>query len=235
MDQETDSPGACQAKCVNSALMGGDCKFFTHFETTCYLLRSCDSVAPVPGCVSGPYLPDYDSCGFSTTSGPEETTTGIETTTPPEPTTTAEQTPAPTTSESGCSNFYPGFLCNAELNLIDTITHIVTPTECQTLCQLREGCNFWSHWIEVRDQHIGHCDLHWSCPYLEEDKCLSEADPKCPIVPSSIYGDADEDVNDAREELDAALEKDMPPGPGSGECGCISGPAYPNIGECDFW
>ena len=64
---------------------------------------------------------------------------------------------------------------------------------------------------------------------------FSEADPKCPIVPSSIYGDTDEDVNDAREELDAALEKDMPPGPGSGECGCISGPAYPNIGECDFW
>ena len=80
-----------------------------------------------------------------------------------------------------------------------------------------------------------------SCFYRDDDKhenkkyFYSEADPKCPIIPSSIYGDTDDDVNDAREELDAALEKDMPPGPGSGECGCIAGPVYPDIDQCDFW
>ena len=64
---------------------------------------------------------------------------------------------------------------------------------------------------------------------------FSEADPKCPIIPSSIYGDVG-DMNDAAEEVDAPQDKkSMPPGPGSGECGCISGPAYPNIDQCDFW
>jgi len=237
MDEETESPSACQDKCITSALLGEGCKWFTHFETTCYLLRTCDSVAPVPGCVSGPYLPDYDSC-VETTAAPE-TTTAAETTivTTAAETTAAETTTVmeTTTDNAECSGFYPGFLCTAELNLIDTITHIMTPTECQTLCQLRGGCTYWSHWVEVKDEHIGHCDLHWSCPYLEEDKCLSEADPKCPIIPSSIYGDVG-DMNDAAEEVDAPQDKkSMPPGPGSGECGCISGPAYPSIDECDFW
>ena len=62
-----------------------------------------------------------------------------------------------------------------------------------------------------------------------------DADPKCPTIPMSIYGDAD-DMNNAAEEVDAPLDKkSMPPGPGSGECGCISGPAYPSIDQCDFW
>ena len=63
--------------------------------------------------------------------------------------------------------------------------------------------------------------------------CFSDADPKCPTIPMSIYGD---DMNNAAEEVDAPQDKkSMPPGPGSGECGCISGPAYPSIDECDFW
>jgi len=53
-----------------------------------------------------------------------------------------------------------------------------------------------------------------------------------------------DDVNDAREELDIenmlVRREDVVkdglglPGPASGECGCISGPKYPNIGECDY-
>jgi len=230
--EEASTPDECQYLCIKSALTGGGCKYFTQFETTCYLLKTCESVAHVPGCVSGPNLPDYDSCVEATTAGPETTTAGPETTTAGEGTTTM---PATTDSPSDCSGFHPGFLCEPHENIIDTITHIMTPKECQTLCQLRSGCTYWSHWIEVVDMHIGHCDLHWACPYLVEDKCLNEADPKCPIIPSSIYGDTDDDVNDAREELDAALEKDMPPGPGSGECGCIAGPVYPDIDQCDFW
>jgi len=238
IDQNTTNPSLCQDKCIASALLDGECKFFTHFATSCYLLRTCENPPHVPGCVSGPNVPDYDSC-VETTAVPEtttaaETTFGTETTgaeTTPETTdTTVMET---TTGSADCSGFYPGFVCTPEVSAIDTITHIMTPTECQALCQLRGGCTYWSHWIEVKDEHIGHCDLHFSCPYLEDELCLSDADPKCPIIPMSIYGD---DINNAAEEVDAPQDKkSMPPGPGSGECGCISGPAYPSFDECDFW
>ena len=83
--------------------------------------------------MSGPNLPDYDSC-VETTSAPE-TTTAAETTigTETSPETAGTTTMEMTTGGADCSGFYPGFVCTPEVSAIDTITHIMTPKECQVI------------------------------------------------------------------------------------------------------
>merc|ERR1719309_24357 len=95
----------------------------------------------------------------------------------------------------------------------------MTPTECQTICQLREGCGYWSHWIELQEEHIGHCELHFSCPYLENQKCLSEEDPRCPTIPNAAP-----DHNIIAKHGDYAhKETDLPAGPGDEGCAVFQG------------
>merc|ERR1712107_737550 len=163
-EHDEPSAGACQDKCRTEET--GSCKYFTHFEDQCYLLNSCGSVIHCPGCVSGPTDPDFDSCpwppvpGSSTPPPPPTTqppTTPIVTHTtrtfPPPPTTTAPKptttTRKPTTTiPAGCKRFYPGYLCQRHNNELDHITHINTPAECQAICQKRQSCKFFSHYIE---------------------------------------------------------------------------------------
>ncbi|XP_023340262.1 uncharacterized protein LOC111710413 [Eurytemora carolleeae] len=54
------SPSLCQDECRLEPT--GTCSFFTHFETQCYQLKSCDFISTCPGCVSGPVSPDFDTC-----------------------------------------------------------------------------------------------------------------------------------------------------------------------------
>ena len=44
-DRNTPTPGACQDKCVANP----DCKWFTHFDTSCYLLDHCGTVSKYLG------------------------------------------------------------------------------------------------------------------------------------------------------------------------------------------
>ena len=52
------SPAACQKLCRAAP----DCGFFTHYEQICYLLKTCPFFEICTGCVSGPRLPDVDTC-----------------------------------------------------------------------------------------------------------------------------------------------------------------------------
>merc|ERR1711892_815502 len=67
-DRFTDTPQACQDLCREVA--HSDCAFFTHFNTECYLLTTCDTVEPCDGCMSGPSNPLISDCQ-ETTVGPE--------------------------------------------------------------------------------------------------------------------------------------------------------------------
>ena len=40
-DRFTDSPGACQVRCREEA----GCHWFTHFETSCYMLDHCGDLS----------------------------------------------------------------------------------------------------------------------------------------------------------------------------------------------
>merc|ERR1712123_343208 len=93
-DRFTDTPQACQDLCREVA--HSDCAFFTHFNTECYLLTTCDTVEACDGCMSGPSNPLLSDCQ-ETTMGPEATTT-IGTAMP---TTTTIGTTMPTTTTIG--------------------------------------------------------------------------------------------------------------------------------------
>jgi len=124
--------------------------------------------------------------------------------------------------------------------VIDHIRFIYTPAECQAICQERSQCQYFSHYLEERGDHIGHCYLHWDCYWLDEAQCRNNAARSCPYIPSAADNEssAENDFNDAREELDALEDiqregDDLDMGSHSGECGCIAGPKYPDIDVCD--
>merc|ERR1711892_783984 len=86
-DRFTDTPQTCQDLCREVA--HSDCAFFTHFNTECSLLTTCDTVEPCDGCMSGPSNPLLSDC--------QETTMGLETTTMPVTTTMGTDGTATTT------------------------------------------------------------------------------------------------------------------------------------------
>merc|ERR1711892_785143 len=96
-DRFTDTPQACQDLCREVA--HSDCAFFTHFNTECYLLTTCDTVEPCDGCMSGPFNPLLSDCQ-ETTMGPD-TTAMPGTTTMGTPATTTMGTTMPTTTTLG--------------------------------------------------------------------------------------------------------------------------------------
>merc|ERR1712106_919226 len=106
-DRFTDTPQSCQDLCREVA--HSDCAFFTHFNTECYLLTTCDTVEPCDGCMSGPSNPLLSDCQ-ETTMGPETTampgtttmgTDGTTTTTMGAETTTTIGTAMPATTTIG--------------------------------------------------------------------------------------------------------------------------------------
>merc|ERR1711892_626316 len=148
-DRFTDTPQACQDLCREVA--HSDCAFFTHFNTECYLLTTCDTVEPCDGCMSGPSNPLLSDCQ-ETTMGPETTTMPVTTTmgtdgtatttigttmpatttigtTMPVTTTMPETTTMAETTIAQC-DVNEGAICDEPENLIEHIEHISHASDC---------------------------------------------------------------------------------------------------------
>merc|ERR1711962_537864 len=172
-DHDTAQPGLCQDKCRSNE----ECHYFTHFETQCFLLKSCAFIEPCEDCVSGPSAPDFDTCPWPpsptthTSPTPPTTQPTTEPTSAPTTTPTTKPTNPTTTSISGCDNFFPGYLCNWQHNVIDHITHLLYLEECQSICQQRSACRFFSFYKDEHFHQPGHCYPHWECAWLEHDNC----------------------------------------------------------------
>eukprot|EP00090_Calanus_glacialis_P011805 TRINITY_DN2019_c0_g1_i4.p1 TRINITY_DN2019_c0_g1~~TRINITY_DN2019_c0_g1_i4.p1 ORF type:complete len:301 (-),score=75.65 TRINITY_DN2019_c0_g1_i4:34-810(-) len=121
---------------------------------------------PGPGkkcyCVSGGNSPDLDECDDGTT-----------------------------TNDPSCSDeFYPGWLCAEEENLIAEIEGIPNPSDCQAVCQNHDDCEFFNYYVEGHDK--GFCQLHSSCSnFVEHEWCREhEGEHQCFAGPK--YPDLDD-------------------------------------------
>ena len=56
--------------------------------------------------------------------------------------------------------------CDEHENQIEHITHIPSRSDCQAICQNHEGCEFWSHAMDV-----SHPPPHQMCHRFYRDKC----------------------------------------------------------------
>merc|ERR1711892_853297 len=151
-DRFTDTPQGCQDLCREVA--HSDCAFFTHFNTECYLLTTCDTVEPCDGCMSGPSNPLLSDCqettmGPDTTAMPGTTTMGTDGTTTMGEATTSIGTTMPATTTIGTTmpatttigttmpetttmaettiaqcDVNEGAICDEPENLIEHIEHI---------------------------------------------------------------------------------------------------------------
>ena len=91
------------------------------------------------GSMSGPREPSLDSCQDITPTYPP---------TPP----TSGPTGSPTTTPPIC-NVTMGTLCDSHNNVILEVEHLSTPSDCQSICQNHQECNWWSHWVEEGGEH----------------------------------------------------------------------------------
>merc|ERR1712226_1371238 len=164
---------SCQAACRN--MNNTECNFFSHIGSQCFLLSSCVSTEACPGCMSGPTLPSLSECQASTTmpstmppttTMPPSPTTTMTTT--PETTTTATTTPPTTTSLAPC-DVTEGYYCDDEV--IVTIEHIPTRSDCQAICQNHPECNWWSFWAEGGGEHWAECYLQRTCDFPSNHEC----------------------------------------------------------------
>merc|ERR1711892_744406 len=162
-DRFTDTPQACQDLCREVA--HSDCAFFTHFNTECYLLTTCDTVEACDGCMSGPSNPLLSDC--------QETTMG------PETTAMAETTIAQCDVNEGA-------ICDEPDNLIEHIEHISHASDCQAICQNHPECNFWSHYAEEGHEHWGHCLMYTDCGRTTTEECHTAGTHECPPQPSHM-------------------------------------------------
>ena len=96
-----------------------------------------------------------------------------------------------TTNDPSCSDeFYPGWLCNEEENLIGEIEGISDPSDCQAICQNHDDCEFFNYYVEGHDK--GFCQLHSSCSnFVEHEWCREhEGEHQCFAGPK--YPDLDD-------------------------------------------
>eukprot|EP00091_Calanus_sinicus_P023529 TRINITY_DN7996_c1_g1_i1.p1 TRINITY_DN7996_c1_g1~~TRINITY_DN7996_c1_g1_i1.p1 ORF type:complete len:305 (+),score=67.14 TRINITY_DN7996_c1_g1_i1:41-916(+) len=94
---------------------------------------------------------------------------------------------------SACADeFYPGFLCNEEENLIAEIEGIPNSSDCQAVCQNHDDCEFFNYYVEGLK---GWCQLHSSCSnFVEHEWCTEHhgehscfAGPKYPDLDDCSY------------------------------------------------
>merc|ERR1719154_388910 len=170
------SASDCQAVCQNHA----DCNYWGHYVEEgpeqwgyCQLYRDCSTTtnaecypagahecrphtAEVFGdaynlrpedwkcnCQSGSVTPDLDECG---------------------------------SSSSGCEDAFNNwriceFATHEDGNLIEHITHISEPSDCQAICQNHPECGFFSHYLEGGHEHWGNCLLHYACGDVTDRHC----------------------------------------------------------------
>jgi len=154
---EVSSAIDCQKLC----LLNEGCNFFSFFDfwERCYLVNACDTIDlfHFQGSMSGPREPSLDSCQDITPTYPP---------TPP----TSGPTGSPTTTPPIC-NVTMGTLCDSHNNVILEVEHLSTPSDCQSICQNHQECNWWSHWVEEGGEHWGRCYLHYSCDILDDHEC----------------------------------------------------------------
>merc|ERR1711997_1410501 len=207
---------SCQAACRNNT----ECNFFSHIGSQCFLLSTCVSTEACPGCMSGPPLPPLPECQASntmgpttmppttTTEGPTPTTTTMgpttmppTTTMPPPTTTTMTTTPEastttapPTTTTLAPCDVTEGFYCDDEV--IATIEHIPTRSDCQAICQNHPECNWWSFWAEGGGEHWAECYLLRTCDLPSNHEC--DHNNQCAYGPP--YPDLD-NCDDGQEHL----------------------------------
>merc|ERR1711892_1633488 len=185
-DRFTDTPQACQDLCREVA--HSDCAFFTHFNTECYLLTTCDTVEACDGCMSGPSNPLLSDCqettmGPETTAMPATTTMGTGTTTMGPEATTTIGTAMPTTTTIGTTmpaTTTIGTTIPATTTIGTTMPVTTTMPETTTMaettiaqCDVNEGaiCDEPDNLIE-HIEHISHasdcqaiCQNHPECNF----------------------------------------------------------------------
>merc|ERR1719348_2412830 len=260
-DRFTENPQDCQNICRETA--HSDCMFFTHFNTECYLLSSCDSVEPCDGCLSGPPNPLLSDCQDTTIGTTTMPPTGVDTTigtsTMP-PTTWDTSTMPPTTVGTTIGTTTMDMTTTAaDSTTGPPTTHITsTPsmeptTTTMVPCDVDEGviCDDPASLIE-HIEHISHasdcqaiCQNHPECNfwshYAEEGHehwghCLIYTD--CGKVTSHECHDAGTHEcppPPPRQSLFQPLVhgKEPRPGPGGPKCHCQSGGNSPDLDECD--
>merc|ERR1719167_908125 len=170
------SVAECQVLCHSSS----ECNWFTWYsESICWLLRSCHSYEPCPGCISGPgFGADVEDCIAITTSAQQSTTTSMVHT-------DASSTTEGTTTPAGiCSGFAEGACEIDDSNTLDVV-HDLTVGQCQDFCVSSEECNFFTWYPSVGIKGIcwllDHCNSLESCPYCvsgpadgtDVDECVS--------------------------------------------------------------
>jgi len=142
------SASDCQAVCQNHP----ECQFWSHFVEEgpehwgyCWLHLSCDRTTDHDcghrrrDCVYGTPFPDLENCDDGQQHLPCE------------------------------DDFIIGFTCHKGENEIAHIEHMLSPSDCQAVCQNHVECEFFSHSSRHND-----CWLHYNCDQLEDHDCHEE-------------------------------------------------------------
>jgi len=87
-----------------------------------------------------------------------------------------------------------GYYCDDEV--IATIEHIPTRSDCQAICQNHPECNWWSFWAEGGGEHWAECYLQRTCDLPSNHDC--NHNNQCAYGPP--YPDLD-NCDDGQEHL----------------------------------
>merc|ERR1712142_1126072 len=248
-DRFSETAQDCQDLCREAG--HADCNFFTHFNTECYLLTSCDVVEPCEGCMSGPADPLLSDCQ-DTTMAPETTTAAATSNITTDATTTAEATTVTdaTTAEATTVTDVPTTVTEATTTVAETTTAEITTTVVETTqakCDVNYGvvCDDPHNLIE-HIEHISHasdcqaiCQNHGECNFWSHYRqaeghahwghCLIYYD--CTnTVDKDCFGDEAHECQVSSHEMPDD-DKESRPGPG-GKCHCTSGGNSPDVDEC---
>merc|ERR1719429_689918 len=209
-DRFTNSPAECQQKCQADA----ECHWFTHFDTSCYLLDHCGTISHCGTCVSGPQTPDISDCpwppqpGSTTSTTPAPTTTAAPTTTTT--TTTKVTTRVPIITTTKVTTRVPLVPTTAKITTrvpLDTTT--TTPRPTQPTSTAGGNCN------EIRVNE--NCDwnyglLHWYENVMTGNQCQEQCRQ---VVGATYFSHYNEGAHGER-----------------GYCGCFSSCAWPSSEGC---
>jgi len=249
-DRFSETAQDCQDLCREAG--HADCNFFTHFNTECYLLTSCDVVEPCEGCMSGPADPLLSDCQ-DTTMAPETTTAAATSNITTDSTTTAEATTVTdaTTAEATTVTDAPTTVTEATTTVAETTTAEITTTVVETTqakCDVNYGvvCDDPHNLIE-HIEHISHasdcqaiCQNHGECNFWSHYRQAEGHDHwgHCLIyydctntVDKDCFGDEAHECQVSSHEMPDD-DNEPRPGPG-GKCHCTSGGNSPDLDECD--
>merc|ERR1712110_1322015 len=143
-----------------------DCQGSSSSTTTTLGTTTGTTTGTTPGTTMGTTTGTTPPTPPTTGTTPPTTTMPPTTTTTTPPTTT---TRAPTTTALAPCDVTEGQLCDDEV--ITTIEHIPTRSDCQAICQNHPECNWWSHWVEGGGEHWAECYLQRTCNRPTTHEC----------------------------------------------------------------